>query len=234
MNARPARKTVETAESRAEGAHGPALSASQASRTLMVLGLLKSGPRHGYELHRIVVAHGSLYADFKKPTLYHMLHRLALQGAVEVHSEGGARGPRGERLVFALAPAGEALLLDLLRAALSSHDSSQTSFEVAVAFVGLLPAAEAQELLRRRLAVVRERRAEVIVEIESMSAQGDPVRVAPRQLAADHALSLMDTEMAWTDRAIRRLAAPATAPSPTASRARGGLANDQRPAKELP
>ena len=53
--------------------------ASLIGRTLMVLGLLKAGPRHGYELHRIVVAHGSLYADFKKPTLYHLLHRLAMQ-----------------------------------------------------------------------------------------------------------------------------------------------------------
>ena len=34
------------------------------AKTLMVLGLLQAGPRHGYELHRIVTAHGTLYADF--------------------------------------------------------------------------------------------------------------------------------------------------------------------------
>lgn len=221
------RRPRSNARSAAHAADPALLTPAQASKTLMILGLLRSGPKHGYELHRIVVAHGSLYADFKKPTLYHLLHRLALQGAVEVHSEGGARGPRGERLVFALAPAGEALLLDLLRGALSSHDSSQTSFEVAVAFVGLLPATEAQELLRRRREVIRARRAEVTTEIESMSAQGAAARVAPRQLAADHSISLMDAEMAWTDRAIRQLAAPArgrpATRSPAARRARAAV-----------
>src|SRR5512134_2593702 len=159
------------------------LAPAQAAKTLMVLGLLQSGPKHGYELHRIVVAHGSLYADFKKPTIYHLLHRLALQGAVQVRSEGGARGPRGERLVFALAPKGGALLMRLLRDALSSYDAGHTSFEVATAFLALLPATEAQELLRRRRAVVRERRAEVVAEDEVMAGQPDSARLAARRLA---------------------------------------------------
>jgi DNA-binding PadR family transcriptional regulator len=174
----------------------------------MVLGLLQAGPRHGYELHRIVVAHGSLYADFKKPTLYHLLHRLALQGAVQVRSEAGARGPRGERLVFALAPKGETLFLRLLRTALSSCDAGH-SFEVATAFVAVLPAAEAQELLRRRQAGVRARRAEVVAEDHLLAAQPDSPRLAARRLAGDHARTLMDAEIAWLDRAIRQLAAAA-------------------------
>lgn len=180
---------------------------AQAAKTLMVLGLLKSGPRHGYELHRIVVAHGTLYSDFKKPTLYHLLHRLAVQGAVEVHSEGGARGPRGERLVFALTPKGEALFVRLLRSSLSSYDLAQMSFEVAAAFLALLSAGEAQLLLRKRCKAVRARRAEVLAEAELFSAQPHSARLAARQLATDHALSLMDAEIAWTERAIRQLAA---------------------------
>ncbi len=199
------------------------LAPAQASKTLMVLGLLKSGPKHGYELHRIVVAHGSLYPDFKKPTLYHLLHRLAVQGAVQVRPEGGARGPRGERLVFALARKGEALFVKLLRGALSSYDLSHTSFEVATAFLGWLPAAAAQELLRERRAVIQERRAELLAEMQVISGDGagndhgDAARMAPRKLAADHSLSLMDAEIAWTDRAIRQIgAAPSrkTAPAP--------------------
>jgi DNA-binding PadR family transcriptional regulator len=181
------------------------LTSGQAAKTLMVLGLLKSAPKHGYDLHRIVVAHGSLYADFKKPTLYHLLHRLAVQGVVQVRSEGGARGPRGERLVFALTAQGESLFLALLRQTLSSYDVGPTSFQVAAAFLGFLPAREAQGLLRKRRAVIRGRRAEVAGEIESMSRQPDPALVAARQLAADHALTLIDAEIAWTDRAIRQL-----------------------------
>jgi DNA-binding PadR family transcriptional regulator len=182
-----------------------ALAPAQAAKTLMVLGLLKSGPKHGYELHRIVVAHGSLYAEFKKPTLYHLLHRLAVQGMVQVRSEGGARGPRGERLVFALAAKGKALFLHLLRSTLSSYDAGPISFQVAAAFLMFLPAAEAKALLRQRCSVIRARRAEVVSDLESMSRISSPAGRAARELAASHALMLMDADIAWTDGAIRQL-----------------------------
>ncbi|MBN8279970.1 MAG: PadR family transcriptional regulator, partial [Gammaproteobacteria bacterium] len=105
----------------------------------MVLGLLRSGPQHGYELHRVLAAHGNLYADFKKPTLYHLLHRWAEQGVVRVHAEPGTRGRRGERLVFALTPQGNALFDEQLRIALSSWDRDGTTFEVAAAHLPWLP-----------------------------------------------------------------------------------------------
>lgn len=172
----------------------------------MVLGLLKSGPRHGYELHRVVVAHGSVYADFKKPTLYHLLHRLTQQGAVKVGSEGGARGPRGERLVFALTAQGEEQFMQLLRAALGSYDASQTLFEVAVAYLALLPATEARSLLRQRREAVQARRAEVLAENAPRAGEHLTPGMAARHLASEHAVSLMDADLMWMDRVIQQLA----------------------------
>jgi DNA-binding PadR family transcriptional regulator len=194
------------------------LTPAQAAKTLMTLGLLKSGPKHGYELHRIVVAHGSLYADFKKPTLYHLLHRLAMQGSVQVRSEGGARGPRGERLVFALTAAGEKLFFRLLRHTLSAYDAGPTSLEVAAAYLMFLPAGEAQELLRTRREVIHARRAQMAAEITAMAQMSGARGRAARELAADHALSLMDAEIGWTDRAIGQLTAgPRKAPGDAAT-----------------
>ena len=178
------------------------------AKTLLVLGLLQAGPRHGYELHRIVVAHGTLYADFKKPTLYHLLHRLTLQGAVEVHAEGGTRGRRGERLVFALTPRGDALFQDLLRNALSTYDPAQTTFEMATAYLPWLPADEAQSLLHQRRRAIETRHAEVVNELDHLTGEPDSQRLAARSLATDHALSLLDAELAWMERAARHLAGP--------------------------
>ncbi len=131
------------------------------ARTLMVLGLLQDGPKHGYELHRILVAHGTLYAEFKKPTLYHLLHRLTVQGAVKVHSEAGTRGRRGERLVFAITPAGRDQFQELLRSALSTYDRVETTFEMAAAYLPWIPAREAQSLLTRRRRAIEALHADV-------------------------------------------------------------------------
>jgi hypothetical protein len=53
--------------------------------------------------------------------------------------------------------------------------------------------------------VIRVRRAEVAGEVDTMSRHPERARIAARQLAADHSLTLMDAEIAWTDRAIRRI-----------------------------
>lgn len=179
------------------------------ARTLMVLGLLQAGPQHGYELHRILVAHGTLHADLKKPTLYHLLHRLTVQGAVKVHSEAGTRGRRGERLVFALTPSGGALFQQLLRRALSSYDRDETTFEMAAAYLPWLPAKEARTLLKRRRQAIQALQAEVAGDLTHLTAQPASKILTARSLAIDHALSLLEAELAWLDRAMRHLATPA-------------------------
>jgi DNA-binding PadR family transcriptional regulator len=179
------------------------------ARTLMVLGLLQSGPQHGYELHRILAAHGTLNADFKKPTLYHLLHRLTVQGAVKVHSETGARGRRGERLVFALTPKGGELFQELLRHALSTYDRVETTFEMAAAYLPWIPAREARELLTKRCRAIEALHADVVNDLDHLTGQPASRILAARSLATDHALSLLEAELAWLDRAMRHLATPA-------------------------
>lgn len=175
----------------------------------MVLGLLQSGPQHGYELHRVLVAHGTLYAEFKKPTLYHLLHRLAEQGAVRVHAEPGTRGRRGERLVFELTPRGAESFQQLLRTALSSYDRDDTTFEVAAAYLPWLPAREAQALLDRRRRAIESLHAHVVEELDHLGTLPPGKVQAARSLATDHSLCLLEAELAWLERARQHLANPA-------------------------
>src|SRR5438105_2161881 len=104
-------------------------------KPLLLLGLLLEGPRYGYELNRIVRAHGELYADLKKANLYHLLERLAIGGFLTVTSESGARGRRGERLVYALTEQGRVHFHGLLRDVLRSYEAAHTGVEVAVVFL---------------------------------------------------------------------------------------------------
>lgn len=177
---------------------------------LMVLGVLHAGARHGYELHRILVAHGTVYTDFKKPTLYHLLARLAGQGVVDQKSEAGARGPRGERLVYSITAHGRALFQQLLRSVLGSYDEDHAGFQVAAGFLAWIPAREAQALLRKRCAGLHARRVAVRAVIDqhlgllpgnTMTEQ----QAISRFLSADYLLGMMDAELAWMEKTIRYL-----------------------------
>lgn len=186
-------------------------------KALLVLGLLLRGPQHGYELHRIVRAHGELYTDLKKANLYHLLGRLAEQGYLDVRAERGAQGPRGERLIYALTDQGRAHFRELLGAVLSTYEPVHTGVDVAVVFLSQLPRGEALALLEVRRSVVATRRATAATELGDVAARG-----LVGSLAADHLLSLMDAELAWIERALVRLRAEGWPADPDAMDHHGG------------
>jgi DNA-binding PadR family transcriptional regulator len=171
-------------------------------KQLMLLGLLHHGPMHGYELHRIVQAHGELYTDLKKANVYYLLERLAQDGCVEVRAEAGARGARGERLVYGLTSRGRARFDELLRLVLRDFEPAHTGLDVAVVYLNRLPPAEAVNLLQERRSIIAMRRDKTATELGDVDLRG-----LPGALAADHLLSLMDAELAWVERALARLTA---------------------------
>lgn len=167
-------------------------------KELHLLGLLRAGPRTGYDLHRIIVAHGDLYADLKKGNVYYLLDRLARDGALQVTAEAGAPGPRRERLVYALTEQGRLRFHELLREVVRDYEPAHSGIEVGMIFLSSLEPGEAAALLGERRERVVARRA--IVERETHESERLSV-----QLARDHMLSLMDAELGWIDRTLQRL-----------------------------
>ena len=163
-------------------------------KRLLLLGLLANGPLHGYELARIVSAHGDLYEDLKKANIYYLLGRLAGDGLVTVRAEGGARGRRGERLVYTITRKGKAAFRKLLAEVLSSYEPAHTGVDVAVVFLAQTDQATAMELLESRRQKLTERRQLMMTELATVQ----PASLL-NQLAVDHLLGLVDAELAWLD-----------------------------------
>jgi len=168
-------------------------------KVLQILGLLQNGPKTGYELHRIVSAHGRLYADLKKGNVYYLLDRLASEGYLDVRTESGARGQRGEKLVYTLTDRGRARFDELLRQILRTYEPVTSNIGSAVVFLPHLTVAEVIELLTERRESIVDRRAEVV------SRNAPDVRDTLVGLSFDHLLALMDADLAWTDRVLERL-----------------------------
>lgn len=168
-------------------------------KVLQILGLLLAGPKTGYELHRIVSAHGRLYADLKKGNLYYLLDRLATDGYLDVQTESGARGPRGERLIYSLTDRGRARFDELLRQVLRTYEPATSNIGSAVVFLPHLTASEVIALLaERRQGIVKHR-----AEVESRNSPD--VKDTLIGLSFDHLLALMDADLAWTDRVLDRM-----------------------------
>jgi DNA-binding PadR family transcriptional regulator len=169
-------------------------------KTLLVLGLLRPRPLHGYELHRIVRAHGELYTDLKKANLYYLLDRLARDGYLDVKVEPGARGPRGERIIYTITEKGREYFEHLLRGVLRTYEPVHTGIDVAVVLLEHLPLSEAITLLDERRSIVAYRREQVARELGDSASHG-----LLESIAADHLLALIDSELAWIDRSLHRL-----------------------------
>ncbi len=166
-------------------------------KRLLLLGLLFERPLTGYEVNRIVAAHGDLYSDLKKSNVYYLLERLAREGLVAVNAEGGARGPRGQRLVYSLTAAGRTELVALLRRELGAYAPPHVGIDIAIMLIDHLPRDEARQLLMTRRRIVDQ-------SVRMLESGLGPAAVVPGS-AGDHMLMLAGAERRWLERAIRRL-----------------------------
>jgi DNA-binding PadR family transcriptional regulator len=167
-------------------------------KELLILGMIgDAGTTTGYDLHRIIRAHGELFSDLKRPNMYHLLDRLASDGCLKVRHETGTRGRLGERRWFSLTLRGRRRFTTLLAEEVKTYRTVHTGVEVGMVFLAQLPVAEAAKLLRARQESTRARRRAVVSAFGNVS--GRPFT----QIAADHMLSLIDAELEWLSRAVK-------------------------------
>lgn len=117
---------------------------------LTVLALLLTGPRHAYEMHRLIVDTHKDFVTGLPRSMYHAVDRLLRDGLVEVH-DVRREGPRPERTVYALTDPGRAELGERVGRLLATPDADATLFVAALSFVGVLVREQALAALRTRL-----------------------------------------------------------------------------------
>ncbi|MET9225956.1 PadR family transcriptional regulator [Lentzea sp. NPDC003310] len=161
---------------------------------LAVLALLSERPMHPYEMAQtmrerhqeevVKLNYGSLY------TVVESLHRHELIAAAAVQKAGN----RPERTVYAVTGAGTAELHDWLRDLIATPAKEYRAFEAGISMVGLLPPADALDVVRRREAAVGEQLTALAVLLEKLAGMGLP------QLAwieLDYRMAMLRAERAW-------------------------------------
>ncbi|MFJ5991633.1 PadR family transcriptional regulator [Lentzea sp. NPDC092896] len=161
---------------------------------LAVLALLSERPMHPYEMAQtmrerhqeevIKLNYGSLYTVVESLTRHELITASAVQKA----------GNRPERTVYAVTDAGTAELHDWLRSLIAEPVREYPRFEAGISMVGLLPPADALEVVQRREAAVAEQLTALAVLLERLAGMGLP------QLAwieLDYRMAVLRAERAW-------------------------------------
>lgn len=130
---------------------------------LVVLGLLATGPQHGYELtNQLEAMQVRRWARISPATVYRRLDRLVEDDLLTSRTE--REGDRPEREVHALSEEGRGRLAELIREALGSETPVYSDRLVGAVFsLAGLPPAERDDLLAEA-AIARGREADALEE----------------------------------------------------------------------
>jgi len=165
---------------------------------LVLLGLLRMKPMHGYEMQQILLqSRMDLWTNMLPGSVYYALNKMEEEGLVRTVAEErtGAR----MRKIFGITEQGEEAYRDELRKALTVPPHSvKSDFSVGVAFLRDLPKEEALELLQQNVESVRNMLASWRV---GQAAKGEAVSEAVR-LTFQNGIERLELDLKYLEKLI--------------------------------
>ncbi len=138
---------------------------------LVVLGLLKEQPMHGYQIkHQIEERNLDNWANVSLPSIYNTLIRLEKRGLIAARRE--KVGKRPHRTVYRITPRGSRELALLVEKALVMDKVVEREFTVGVAFMYGLDKGKVKDCLQMKLKLLQNRLAHPREELLLLHDQG--------------------------------------------------------------
>ena len=163
---------------------------------LVILGLLRERPLHGYEIKQIIEEHMGDWTSIAFGSIYFALGKLAEEGFIEkiaTEKEGG----RPSRSIYQITEAGREEFLRLLREIWGEVERRYFAFDVGLFFMEALPAEEVRGYLRGRVAQLEATVQHVAAHrAERLADERVPRLAGP---IFDHTLAHLQAELAWTE-----------------------------------
>jgi len=174
---------------------------------LAVMSYLSQQPMHPYELGRTLREHGDARSiKFNHGSLYMVVGQLAKAGYI-TELETSRAGQRPERTVYALTDAGRAEFRDWLAELVAEPQHEYPHFVAALSLIAALPPGEVVTLLRHRLGLLGQARAETRGLIDATLAQDVPELFLVEE---EYRLALLDAEASFVEQFIGKVTDPQT------------------------
>ena len=121
---------------------------------LILLGLLRQSPKHGYEIKVKVREILSLFAGIELKSVYYPLKVLEKKGLLTKRTD--KKGSRPERFVYCLTDKGKVRFEMLLNKNLLDFKRPQFTLDLSLYFLNFLKPALARRRLEKRLEILRK------------------------------------------------------------------------------
>ena len=155
---------------------------------LILLGLLKESPKHGYEIKKKAKDIASLFAGLDLKSIYYPLRVLEKKGLVV--KRVSREGKRPKRLVYELTRRGENRFKELLSESFLNFTRPQFSLDLSLYFLDEIDPAIAKRRLQARMMILKKLSSSLNKTITSL------VKNKPSSLARilEHNLDMVETE----------------------------------------
>ncbi len=127
---------------------------------LLFLGLLKDGPKHGYEIKRLIKEDISAFFKIDSTSIYYPLRQLERQGLIRKST--GQAGKWPEKYVYSLTSKGEVRLKKLLQDSLVRIERPFFSIDLGLYFIHYLNPGLAKRRLNTRLGLLKKLKGQLL------------------------------------------------------------------------
>lgn len=171
------------------------------TQELVLLGLLEEGPKHGYEIKRLITKIIETFTSIKIQSIYYSLSQLEKEGLVTKKVSRAGRRP--EKYVYHITKKGSARFQELLRRNFLVLERPFLNIDLCLYFLPSIKPKMALARLRNRLRGLGRVKAWLENMGRSLRKKNAPYHL---QTIIQHNLELAKTEIKFTSRLIKTLA----------------------------
>lgn len=158
------------------------------AQELILLGLLKESPKHGYEIKKKIKEILSLFAGIDFKSIYYPLRILERDGLVVKRTN--KQGRRPERFIYQLTPKGESRFNELLAKSFLNFKRPQFSLDVSLYFLRYIKPSVAKRRLRARMLILESLSRGLVQMVNTFKKKKD----ASFAYILEHNLEMVKTE----------------------------------------
>lgn len=166
---------------------------------LLLLGLLRQTPKHGYEIKVKVREILSLFAGVELKSIYYPLRILEKKGFLTKQTVKTSRRP--ERFVYCLTDKGKKRFEELLSKNLLNFKRPQFTLDLSLYFLSYLPPNLAHRRLTARLSILNKIILGIVEMLNSKALKGS----VPHSQILEHNLCLLRAEAGFLTTLLKKL-----------------------------